>query len=72
VPKRTNKNKAPVEPRIESAVGNAGGSGESASQVQSIEAAMSRAIQEAAADGVTDPVEIRERMLRARDAVLRG
>lgn len=71
--KATKKDQAPAEPTIAAATGSAGGSGgaeEAGALGQSVEAAMSRAVHQASVDGVTDPDEIRERMLRARDEVL--
>lgn len=72
---KVTEDRSPAESKTAAAagsVGGAGGAGEAGALGQAVEAAMSRAIHEAAADGITDPNEIRERMLRARDAVLEG
>jgi hypothetical protein len=51
------------EPRIAAATGTAGGGGKGAKE---IEQAMANAVREAAAEGITDPEEVRERMQAAR------
>lgn len=43
-----------------------------AARAETVESAMSAAIAKAMDDGVSDPAEIRKRMLAARDEVLRG
>jgi hypothetical protein len=45
------------------------GTPEGIERAKSIEAAMVQAIEQANKDGVTDPVEVRARILAARDAV---
>jgi hypothetical protein len=57
-----------VESRIVEATGTAGG-GSMGLKAKDIEAAMNKAIEDATAEGITDPEKIRERMLEARRRV---
>ncbi len=67
-PKKAAAQADKVEPRIAEATG-AAASAKDGDLAKRIETAMSDAVTEAAAKGITDPNQIRQRMLEARDAV---
>lgn len=54
------------ESRVAEAVGTAASASNDTPSAKDIEAAMSQAAEKAQAEGVSDPNEIRERMLEAR------
>ena len=63
----------PVEPRIVEAVGVAVGYNElpgSLDRAKRIEAAMTEAVAQAQAEGLSDPDAVRERILAARDKAM--
>ncbi len=66
------KTKAPVKPKVVEAVGVSANSLSHAgrSRAKEIEAAMSAAVNQCFADGVTDPAKMKERMMSARQAVI--
>lgn len=56
------------KPTIAAATGAAGGKRDAAGKSNVIEQAMVAAIEQAAAEGITDPVEVKKRILAARKA----
>jgi hypothetical protein len=58
------------KPMIIAAAGSASRTGGNLSR--NIELAMANAVQQAAADGITDPAEIKVRMMAARERALKG
>jgi hypothetical protein len=61
-----------TEPTIAAAAGHAAGGRSEDGRGKAVEAAMAAATEQALAEGVTDPDEIRRRKLAARDAVRAG
>lgn len=62
----------PVEAAAAIVISSSVGGEQAARRRDRVEAAMVRAVQEASAAGITDPIAIRERMLAARAAAMEG
>jgi hypothetical protein len=71
-PKKAAPKQAKVEPRIVEAVGSAGASGRPGVSARQLDEAMGQAAAQAQSEGITDPDEIRARMLKAKDEALKG